>query len=247
MLTGQPALQQNTQQKIQELQARQQLVLQEMQRQSAANHVNLPNFNSSTQGISMSGDNDSITVPIEDRQPFPDVSEDIMNHESTDDLRSHIDDTVSKRDLPPWRATALPNGLSALDTSNAPRAPPQEIKTANLPLLSPVFEKRTPSPTASRHVENNKQANGTKGHTKEHHQQSRRASLPKQSTTNKDAGRTTQNKPSDKHQKPGSTAGNASPWQNSQGRRKNKNRKKTPEQKSTGEPLPANVSERKGG
>lgn len=245
--TSPPALQQNTQQKIQELQARQQLVLEEMQRQGAANLMNMPILNGSPQGIPISGGNDSTSMSSEDRQPFPDISEDIMNYDSKEEPRAHIEDVPVKRDLPPWRATALPNGLSALDTANAPRAPPQEIKTANLPLLSPVFEKRTPSPTANRHTENNKHANGGKGNNKEHHQQSRRASLPKQSTSNKDTGRTTQNKPNDKHQKPSSTASNAAPWQNSQGRRNKKGRKKNPEQKSTGETLPTNVSERKGG
>jgi hypothetical protein len=98
-----------------------------------------------------------------------------MNYHVQDDQDINIDYESPKRDLPPWRATALPNGLSALDTVNAPRAPPQEIKTATLPLLSPVFEKQTPS--ASRHLETNKSNNGIKGNNKEHHQQGRRASL----------------------------------------------------------------------
>ncbi|KAF2624647.1 hypothetical protein BU25DRAFT_131354 [Macroventuria anomochaeta] len=244
---SQPGLQQNTQQQIRELQARQQLVLEEMQRQSAANMMSSSIVNESTKGNSPVEANGLARVPNEDRQPFPDIPDDIMNYDAKKDRHTHIEDVSPKRDLPPWRATALPNGLSSLDTANAPRAPPQEIKTANLPLLSPVFEKRTPSPTAHRQSENNKTTNGTKGHSKEHHQQSRRASLPKQSTPNKDNGRGAQNKSNDKGQKSGSTTNNAGSWQNPQGRRKKNSRKKTPEQKSAGEPLPANSSERKGG
>ena len=244
---SQPGLQQNTQQQIKELQARQQLVLEEMQRQSAANMMSGPILNSSAKENSPVGINDLVRMPSEDRHPFPDVSEDIMNYDAKKDRHIHVENVSPKRDLPPWRATALPNGLSSLDTANAPRAPPQEIKTANLPLLSPVFEKRTPSPTANRQSEHNKTANGSKGHNKEHHQQSRRASLPKQSTPNRDNGRGAQSKSNDKSQKSSSTANNAGPWQNPQGRRKKNSRKKTPEQKSTGEPLPANISERKGG
>ncbi|KAL1655804.1 hypothetical protein SLS61_001828 [Didymella pomorum] len=246
---SQPLIQQNTQQQIRELQARQQLVLEEMQRQSAANMMGSPIVNGSTNGNSPVDFNGLARVPSEDRQPFPDVSDDILDYDAKKERHTHIEDVAPKRDLPPWRATALPNGLSSLDTANAPRAPPQEIKTANIPLLSPVFEKRTPSPTASRHADkdNNKSMNGIKSHSKEHHQQGRRASLPKQSTQSKDISRGIQQKSNDKNQKPGTSTNSAGPWQNSQGRRKGKGRKKTPEQKSTGEPLPANVSDRKGG
>ncbi|KAF2995989.1 hypothetical protein E8E13_000289 [Curvularia kusanoi] len=243
---GQQGLQQHTQQKIKELQARQQLVLEEMQRQSSANMMGVPIVNGSVKSTAVTAANDPGSVPIEDPQPFPDISEDIMSYDAKANQGIDMEDESPKKDLPPWRATALPNGLSALDTVNAPRAPPQEIKTANLPLLSPVFEKRTPSPTASRHAENNKPVNGIKSHNKEHHPHGRRASLPKQTPSSKDSGRSTQ-KPNDKHQKLASSANNTSPWQSSQGRRKNKSRKKTPEQKSIGEPLPTNVSERKGG
>ena len=241
-------LQQHTQQKIKELQARQQLVLEEMQRQNSVNMMGLPVVNSSMKGIAMPDANDLGSIPVEDHRRFPDVPEDIMNYHVPEDQDFNIDYESSKRDMPPWRATALPNGLSALDTVNAPRAPPQEIKTATLPLLSPVFEKRTPSPTASRHLETNKSNNGIKGHNKEHHQQGRRASLPKPSTISKDNGRSAQNKPNDKPQKSTTAANSAAQWQSSQGRRKKNNiRKKTPEQKPTGEPLPPNISERKGG
>ena len=241
-------LQQHTQQKIKELQARQRLVLEEMQRQNSVNMMGLPVVNSSMKGIAMPGANDIGSIPVEDHRRFPDVPEDIMNYHVPEDQDFNIDYESSKRDMPPWRATALPNGLSALDTVNAPRAPPQEIKTATLPLLSPVFEKRTPSPTASRHLETNKSNHGIKGHNKEHHQQGRRASLPKPSTISKDNGRSAQNKPNDKPQKSTTAANSAAQWQSSQGRRKKNNiRKKTPEQKPTGEPLPPNISERKGG
>ncbi|KAF1927471.1 uncharacterized protein M421DRAFT_101863 [Didymella exigua CBS 183.55] len=242
---SQPTLQQNTQQQIRELQARQQLVLEEMQRQSAANVTSSPIVNGSAKVSSPVDVNGLIRMPGEDRQPFPDVSDDIINYDAKKERPTHIEDASPKRDLPPWRATALPNGLS-LDTTNAPRAPPQEIKTANIPLLSPVFEKRTPSPTANRPADS-KATNGTKSQSKEYHQQGRRASLPKQSTQSKDNSRGVQQKSNDKNQKPGSSTTNAGPWQNSQGRRKGKGRKKTPEQKSTGELLPTNVSERKGG
>jgi hypothetical protein len=240
-------LQQHTQQKIKELQARQQLVLEEMQRQSSVNMMSLPVANNSMKGIAMPGTNDLGSIPVEDHRRFPEIPEDMMNYHVQDDQDINIDYESPKRDLPPWRATALPNGLSALDTVNAPRAPPQEIKTATLPLLSPVFEKRTPSPTASRHLETNKSNNGIKGNNKEHHQQGRRASLPKTSTVSKENGRSAQNKPNDKPQKSTSAANSAVQWQSSQGRRKKNIKKKTPEQKPTGEPLPLNISERKGG
>jgi hypothetical protein len=245
---SQPNLQQIKEQQIRDLQARQQVLLEEMQRQSAASMTSSPIVNGSTQGSSPVDINGLARVPSEDRQPFPDVSDDVMNYDAKKERPTHIETVSPKRDLPPWRATALPNGLSSLDTVNAPRASPQEIKTANLPLLSPVFEKRTPSPTAYRQSENIKAANGTKSHNKEHHQHGRRASLPRQLAPNKDSGRSVQNKSNDKGQKSGSTTNTASPWQSSQGgRRKNKGRKKTPEQKSTGESLPANSSDRKGG
>lgn len=245
---SQPNIQQIKEQQIRDLQARQQALLEEMQRQSAASMTSSPIVNGSTQGSSPIEINGLARVPSEDRQPFPDVSDDIMNYDAKQERYAHIEDVSPKRDLPPWRATALPNGLSSLDTVNAPRAPPQEIKTANLPLLSPVFEKRTPSPTANRHSEN-KPSNGMKGHNKEQHQQSRRASLPKQSAPNRDSGRGAQNKSNnDKSQKSGSNTNNSNSWQSSQGsRRKGKGRKKAPEQKTTGEPLPANSLDRKGG
>jgi hypothetical protein len=224
---SQPNLQQIKEQQIRDLQARQQVLLEEMQRQSAASMTSSPIVNGSTQGSSPVDINGLARVPSEDRQPFPDVSDDVMNYDAKKERPTHIETVSPKRDLPPWRATALPNGLSSLDTVNAPRASPQEIKTANLPLLSPVFEKRTPSPTAYRQSENIKAANGTKSHNKEHHQHGRRASLPRQLAPNKDSGRSVQNKSNDKGQKSGSTTNTASPWQSSQGgRRKNKGRKK---------------------
>jgi hypothetical protein len=76
---------------------------------------------------------------------------------------------------------------------------------------------QTPSPTASRHLETNKSNNGIKGNNKEHHQQDRRASLPKTSTVSKENGRSAQNKPNDKPQKSTSAANSAVQWQSSQG------------------------------
>lgn len=244
---SQPGLQQIKEQQIRELQARQQLVLEEMQRQNATTVMSSPIVNGLTKVPSPTEANGLARVPSEDRQPFPDVSDEIMNYDAKKDRHAHIENVSPKRDLPPWRATALPNGLSSLDTVNAPRAPPQEIKTANLPLLSPVFEKRTPSPTMNRQSENNKMTNGNKGHNKEHHQQSRRASLPKQSGPNRENGRGAQHKSNDKGQKSGSTTTNTGSWQSSQSRRKKSSRKKTTEQKPAGEPIPANGTERKGG
>jgi DNA polymerase sigma len=244
---SQPGLQSTKEQQIRELQARQQLVLEEMQRQSAANMMGTPVGNGSTKGNSPAEANSLARMSSEDQQPFPDVSDEFMNYDAKKDRDTHIKEVSPSRVLPPWRATALPNGLSSLDTVNAPRAPPQEIKTANLPLLSPVFEKRTPSPTVSRQTEHSKTANGIKSHNKEHHQQSRRASLPKQSTPNKDNNRNAQHKSNDKGQKSGSNTSNAVPWQNSQGRKKKSGRKRTTEPKTTGEPMPINGTERKGG
>ncbi|KAJ4986147.1 pap 25a associated domain family [Stagonosporopsis vannaccii] len=245
MYPSQAGFPQHTQQQIKELQVRQQLVLEEMQRQSTADLVSSSIVNGSTKGSSPVSANEFARGPNVDHQSFPEVSHDAMNYDLQMDQPTHAEDASSKRDLPPWRATALPNGLSSLDTKNAPRAPPQEIKTANLPLLSPVFEKRTPSPTANRHSDH-KTTNGTKGHNKEHHQQTRRASLPKPSTPNKDNGRIAQGK-NEKNQKTSSTINSTGSWQNPGGRKKKSHKKKATDQKSAGEPLPTNVSERKGG
>ncbi|KAH6625802.1 hypothetical protein C7974DRAFT_377258 [Boeremia exigua] len=242
---GQPGLQQNTQQQIKELQVRQQLVLEEMRRQSTVNSTSSPVANGSTKGNSQADANNWILGASEDQRPCADASKHTLDSDADKIQHAHIEDVSPQRDVPPWRTTALPNGLSSLDTANASRALPQEIKTANLPLLSPVFEKRTPSPTANRQTEHKTVSSG-KGQQKETSQQPRRASLSK-TVPSKDNTRNAQSKLNEKSQKPSSSTSNSGSWQNPQGRRKKNNRKKTTEQKSTGEPLPTNYSERKGG
>ncbi|KAF2030775.1 hypothetical protein EK21DRAFT_64768 [Setomelanomma holmii] len=239
---------------INELQARQQLVLEEMQRQKAAADTMSPSIvNGSTKRSPSVEINGLTRVPSEGQQPFPPLPEGWMNFEASNGSHTDRSDDVSpKRTLPPlWRTPAYTNGLPSLDTSNAPRAHPQEIKSATLPLLSPVFETRTPSPTASRSNDLSKLTNGVKAQAKDNNQQTRRASHTPPTVASKDNRNGQQKGKSQGNDGGSKSAGfnGAGSWQQPNNRSRNsKNKRKKPtEQKNAGEPLPANAADRKGG
>ncbi|KAF2821374.1 hypothetical protein CC86DRAFT_103214 [Ophiobolus disseminans] len=239
-----------------EIQMRQQLVFDEMQRQKAAavESVSPSIVNGSTKSSPSAESNSLSRVSSEGQQPFPALPEGWMNFEASNGRHNnHVEELSPKRTLPPqWRTAAYTNGLPSLDTSNAPRAHPQEIKSATLPLLSPVFETRTPSPTASRSTDLSKLANGTKAQAKENNQQHRRVPHTPPTNPGRDNRNGQQKSKAQQHNESGSRsagATNNSPWQQTAPRKKqgNKKKNKAAEQKTTGEPLPVNGAERKGG
>ncbi|KAF2804029.1 uncharacterized protein BDZ99DRAFT_452531 [Mytilinidion resinicola] len=209
-------------------------------------------------GAISSADPNTLTrVPSGPRQPFPQLPEPLLNHYGSlnGDSTSDSADVSPTRNQQQWRGGQLPNGISPLDTK-ALRAPPQEIKSAGLPLLSPVFETRTPSPTVSRQMEIAKQQllNGTMPTSKENQQplsfraaqnsKEAKAGQPKKDPPPND--KSNRGSPSDKNQ--------SGTWQqsNSQKRRKKQsksatNQKQGIETKLQGEPLPVNEADRKGG
>jgi hypothetical protein len=240
---------------INELQARQQIVLEEMQRQKAAavEAMSPAIVNGSTKNSSPADTNGLTRVPSEGQQPFPALPEGWMNYETTNGQNNIQSEDISpKRTGPPqWRAAVYSNGLPSLDTSNSQRLPPQEIKSATLPLLSPVFETRTPSPTASRSTDVSKLTNGTKAQAKDNNQQHRRASHTSPSNASKENRSGQQKGKAQGNENGNKSAGtnNNNSWQQTSNRnRTHKNKKKkTTEQKATGEPLPVNAADRKGG
>lgn len=238
---------------INELHARQQMVLEEMQRQrvAAAESMSPTIVNGSTKRTPSVESNSLSRVPSEGQQLFSALPEGWMNYETSNGhSNNHVQEVSPTRMLAPqWRTPAYTNGLPQLNTSNTPQTHPQEIKSATVPLLSPVFETHTPSPTASR-------GNLTKaqGLVKETNQQRRPSQTPP-TNNGRENHRNGNGQPKSKANDTGSkSAGpnnnNNSPWQQPVSRKsKNGKRKKTPvEQKTTGgEPLPANAAERKGG
>ena len=239
---------------INELQARQQLVLEEIQRQQATETARPAIANGSMKGSPPVEANGLTRVPSEGQQPFPTLPEGWMNYEASNGQHdSRAEELSPTRTLPPqWRSPAYTNGLASLDTSHVPRTHPQEIQSATLPLLSPVFETRTPSPTASRSSDLTKLMNGNKTHGKENHQQQhRRASHTSTSNPSKEHRNGQQKGISPGNERGAkSSAGNntSSSWQHPPKGRKGKSKKpKVPEQKAAGEPLPANAADRKGG
>jgi hypothetical protein len=240
---------------INELQVRQQMVLEEMQRQkaAAAEAMGPAIVNGSTRSSPSVESNGLTRVPSEGQQPFPALPEGWLNYEaSVAQNNNHSEEVSPKRTLPPqWRTAAYANGLPSLDTSNPTRMAPQEIKSATLPLLSPVFETRTPSPTASRSNDASKLVNGTKAQTKDNNQQHRRASHTPPSNTSKENRNGQQKGKGQGNDNGGKSAGanHNGTWQQPPNRNRNskKNKKKPAEQKSTGEPLPLNAADRKGG
>jgi hypothetical protein len=254
---------QQTMQQINELQARQQIVLEQLQRQTAVTSEALAPaiVNGSTNGSPPIDTNDLTRVPSETQQPFPALLEGWTNHDASNGHTNNQSEDISpKRTLPlQWRTAAYSNGLPSLDTSNPQRLPPQEVKSATLPLLSPVFETRTPSPTASRSNDVSKLGNGTKAQPKDNIHQHRRAShTPPAHTSKENRGSQQKGKApgADPGNKSGANGNNSSNhsntsnlWQQPSGRGRNNKgkKKKTAEQKSTGEQLPTNAADRKGG
>lgn len=172
-----------------------------------------------------------------------------------------VDASPKRTHASPRQANAYADPPKSSETKKAPRPPAQEVKSATLqPLLSPVLETRTPSPTANRQTqqETQKATNGTTAHPKEnHHHHHRRGShTPKQGNTHKEHSK----EGSRSHQKGNQSSSdtssrpkqlstnNAGTWQPSSNKMsKRKKAKRGAEQRSSGEPLPANASERKGG
>jgi hypothetical protein len=241
---------------------RKQLMLEEMQRQKTEELMGITIANGTTARpmkkvppVDMNG---LSQVPSGDHRPsFPPLPDAWVNYEMNNGNRANQLDEVSPTRTQPaqWRPIPPLNALSALDTLNAPRPPPQEIKSATLPLgplLSPVIETRTPSPNHTRQQDAGKFANGTKPNAKENAQQPRRAShsathasATKDNRTNGQKG----NSPGNEKSKASGGNNSVNSWQQP-GRNKNKKKKassKTNEQKPSGEPLPANVADRKGG
>jgi hypothetical protein len=238
---------------INELQARQQSVLQEMLRQKAAAENMAPQVVNGSKGSSPSIEANGLTrVQSGGQQPFPHLPESWSSFEAMSGHHSgRGEESPPKRSLPPqWRTPAYANGLPSLDTSNAPRGHPQEVQSATLPLLSPVFETRTPSPTASRSNDLGKLVNGVKAQAKGDGQQNRRASHTPQSNGVKDNRNGQPKGKAQAHENGSKSAGpmGLGTWQQPKNGRKNKSsKKKGAEQKSSGEPLPTNSAERKGG
>ena len=241
---------------IQQLQARQQIVLQEMQRQKAAETMAPPIVNGSINGHAPI-DSNGIPRTSAEGQPFPILGDAWVNYDASNGHPSDRSEEISPTRAAPqsqWAAPAYTNGLPPLETSNVQRAHPQEVKSATIPLLSPVFETRTPSPTATRSSDLGKLVNGNNGHKAQakSSNQHRRSSLTGGSNGNaKDNRNGQQQKPTQNHERTNkSNAGNSSPssWQQQAPRKKGKNKKpRAPEQKAMGEPLPANAADRKGG
>ncbi|KAF2677918.1 hypothetical protein K458DRAFT_409391 [Lentithecium fluviatile CBS 122367] len=241
---------------------RQQFVLEEIQRHRTEKLIGV-NIANGSMGRSMNNvspveTNGLTKVPSEGHRPqFPPLPEAWVNYEMSNGNRINHSEEVSPTRTQPaqWRPMPQLNGLPTLDTLNAPRAPPQEVKSATLPshpLLSPVFETRTPSPNHNRQQEASKLVNGNKTHTKENAPQARRAShSAAHASAQKDSRNNAQkgNSPASEKGKANGGNHNSNGWQQ-QGRNKNKKKKggnKTNEQKPSGEPLPANAADRKGG
>lgn len=234
---------------------------QSQERKQASDMIRTTIVNGSRRDTSPVDANGLARVSSGGQQPFPQLPEGWMNYEQQrGDQGNQLPDIspTTRSQQPSW--PAYTNGLRPLDTTNAPRPPPQEIKSATLPLLSPVFETRTPSPTASRASEIQKLVNGAKSNGKENNQQQRRAShTPGQTASQKENGRGNQQKGKNTAQAQNNSKGgnvsqgpnnnNSNEWQNPNKSRKKKKggNNKQGEQKTTGEPLPANAAERKGG
>ncbi|PVI05027.1 hypothetical protein DM02DRAFT_517753 [Periconia macrospinosa] len=201
------------------------------------------------------------------QQAFPTLPEGWMNYNLSNGNAAERSEEVSPTRVPPqqWRPAPYGNGMTALDTINTPRTVPQEVKSATLPLLSPVFETRTPSPTLSRQAHPNKTTNGTKGQAKENNNHNRRAShspaqasAPKDNRNNHPKGGAQANEKNNGNNNANNKAtasnnnnnnSNSNTWQHPgpKGKRKKKGGNKANENKTSGEPLPANAADRKGG
>ncbi|KAL1605051.1 hypothetical protein SLS60_004594 [Paraconiothyrium brasiliense] len=244
---------------------RQALVLEEMQRQRGDNGHGTAFANGSMNGVSPVDMSSLTRVPSGNQQYYPMLPEGWMNYELGNGRRPNQTEDISPTKTQPsqWRNVPYNNGLTTLDTLNAPRAPPQEIKSATLPLLSPVFETRTPSPTVNRQVEaGGKAVNGAKSQSKENNHQARRASHSVAQTSNHKENNKQHQAKSGSHSNDKNSKANASvnnnnsnnntsnAWQQGSARAKRKKTKggnKSNDAKTSGEPLPANAADRKGG
>ncbi|KAH9867918.1 hypothetical protein IAQ61_007223 [Plenodomus lingam] len=238
---------------IGQLQEQQQMVYEEMQRQKSMENRSPQIVNGSMKTSPAMESNGLARVPSEGQQPFSTFSEGWINYEAGSGRRANLEEDISptRTVAPAWRTPAFVNGLPSLETSNTPRPEPQEIKSATLPLLSPVYETRTPSPSASRISDLNKWVNGSKPHAKDNGQQHRRASHAAPNHANGKDSRNGQQKSSQQSNghKPNTGSNTSNGWQQQgSGRtKKGKSKKAKAEQKTAGEPMPANASERKGG
>ncbi|KAL6704862.1 hypothetical protein ACN47E_007545 [Coniothyrium glycines] len=237
---------------INELQARQRMVLEEMQRQKSADKSSPQIANGSINGSPMVQPEHPCRKPSESQLPFPVLPEGWLNFEPATALQNNQYEEVSPtHTLPPqWQTSAYTNGVTTIETSSPSRTQPQEIKSATVPLLSPVFETRTPSPTVIRSSDSTKTSNGTKQHSKEILPKSHRGSVTQTSSSSKENRNAQPKSASQGHDrlKPSAGAGGNNTWQNPPSRKKGKSKKgKAQDQKLAGEPLPANASDRKGG
>ncbi|KAK0660639.1 Poly(A) RNA polymerase cid13 [Lasiodiplodia hormozganensis] len=169
--------------------------------------------------------------------------------------------TSKTQNIPPWRVKSAPNGMSHLDTARTSAAPAQTVKSAVLPILSPVQETRTPSPTASRGAlsaglqpTNGTLSSGVGLSEKESHVTPSRpgnAQNAKQTPQPKKESPIAHEKTGSKGAGCGNSPSNGG-WQKSGGgkkggrKRAKSNSSKNGEHKG-GEPLPANEADRKGG
>lgn len=238
---------------IHQLQGQQQMVYEEIQRQKAMENRNPPIVDGSMKTNLAMETNGLSRVSSEGQQSCSALPEGWVNYEPSGGRRGNLDEDISptRTVAPPWRTPPFVNGLPSLETSNPPRPDPQEIKSATVPLLSPVYETRPPSPPANRSSELNKWSNGSKSHLKENGQQHRRAShaAPNHPTSKESRnGQQKVSQQSNGHKSnTGSNTSNAWQQQGSGRTKKSRNKKAKTEQKMTGEPMPANTSERKGG
>ncbi|KAJ4298211.1 hypothetical protein N0V90_006110 [Kalmusia sp. IMI 367209] len=237
---------------------RQHLALEELQRQRGDGGLDPTLGNGSTNGASPVDLNSLTRVPSgNNHQYYSMLPEGWMNYELNNSHRTIQAKEVSPTSSQPpqWRPMPYNNGLTTLETINTPRPPPQEIKSATLPLLSPVFETRTPSPTGNRQLEAGKGVNGTKNQSKENNHQARRASHSTAQTSVPKEPRHPQAKGGsqaiDKSNKTnGSNNNGSSGWTQqtrSKKKRKGQSGNKSNDAKTSGEPLPANIADRKGG
>ena len=236
----------------------QQIIMDEIHRQNAAERMRANIANGSLHTTSAGETNGLVRVSSGGKQPFPILTDWSGHNLQNGDKSSRSIEVSPTRPLSQqFRNMPFPNGLRALDTCNAPREAPQETQSAVVgPVLSPVFEAApTPSPTATRQSDAHRLVNGNKPPTKENsQQQQRRASHSAvQSSGPKENHRGNQQKSNvhnnDKASK-SNTGANSSTnnWSQAKQRRKKPTKpKQGAEAKVSGEPLPANAADRKGG
>ncbi|OCK77097.1 hypothetical protein K432DRAFT_418835 [Lepidopterella palustris CBS 459.81] len=240
-------------------QRQQQLYADELlRRHNAAERMRSEMANETVNHILTSESNSLTRVQSGPRQAFPQLPEPMGNSYMTlnGGSANNSADASPTRNQQQWRSNQFSNGITPLDAAKASRAPPQEIKSATLPLLSPVFETRTPSPTISRQLDFIKQplVNGTGARSHENIQKSPIRPPPTPKDNNKSNQPKKDGPVNDRSTKASPSGINqASTWQQTGQKRRTKkpksatNQKLSNETKTQGEPLPANESDRKGG